>query len=254
VKRTVPDFRAISKKIERFISDYVSKSSARGIVVGLSGGLDSSVVLQLAVNALGPDRVLGLVMPSDTTPKQDTEDAVEQAKSLGTRYLIIDIIPLLGKYAEILPGDKRARGNLMARVRMNLLYYHANLNGYLVAGTSDRSELFLGYYTKWGDGAADITPIAKLYKTQVRALARFLKIPQAIAEKKSSPRLWHNHLAEEEIGMDYEIIDGILRLLVDKKKKPKEVAKMLRIPAGDVVKIKKMIETNQHKHRLAPAP
>jgi NAD+ synthase len=108
----------------------------------------------------------------------------------------------------------------MARIRMNILYYHASVNGYLVAGTSDKSELFIGYYTKFGDGAADIMPIANLYKTQVRALAKYLKVPQAIVDKKSSPRLWDNHLAEEEIGMGYETIDPILHLLIDSRSQP----------------------------------
>jgi NAD+ synthase len=243
-----------SKGIERFISDYVSNSSAKGLVIGISGGLDSAVVLKLAVNALGPTRVLGLVMPSDTTPREDTEDAIEQAKSLRTRYLIIDINPLLMKYTEVLPDDKRARGNLMARIRMNILYYHASVNGYLVAGTSDKSELFIGYYTKFGDGAADIMPIANLYKTQVRALGKYLKVPQAIVEKKSSPRLWDNHLAEEEIGMDYETIDPILHLLVDRKLKPKDVAKKLGIPTKHAHKIKYMLETSLHKRRLPTIP
>jgi NAD+ synthase len=243
-----------SKGIEHFISDYVSKSSAKGLVLGLSGGLDSAVVLKLAVNALGPAKVLGLVMPSDTTPREDTEDAIEQAKSLGTRYLVIDINPLLAKFAEVLPDDKRARGNLMARIRMNILYYHANINGYLVTGTSDKSELQLGYFSKYGDGAADIMPIANLYKTQVRALAKHLKVPQAIVEKKSSPRLWDNHLAEEEIGMSYETIDSILHLLIDRKMKPKAVAKKLGIPAKHVNKIKYMIETSLHKRSLPTIP
>jgi NAD+ synthase len=243
-----------ASKIQRFISDYISESSFKGVVVGLSGGLDSAVVLQLAVNALGRLKVLGLIMPSQTTPSQDTHDAEEQAKELGIEYKVIDINLLLQKYGDILPSDKRAMGNLMARIRMNILYYYASLNCYLVAGTSDRSELLLGYYTKWGDGAADIMPIARLYKTQVRALAKFLKIPQAIIEKKSSPRLWHNHLAEEEIGMNYETIDRILYLLVDKKRKPKDVAKVLGILVDDVIKIKNMMETNEHKRRHAPAP
>ena len=242
----------MSKRIEHFISDYVSKSSAKGLVIGISGGLDSAVVLKLAVNALGPTRVLGLVMPSDTTPREDTEDAIQQAKSLGTRYLIIDINPLLAKYAEVLPDDKRARGNLMARIRMNILYYHASVNGYLVAGTSDKSELFIGYYTKFGDGAADIMPIANLYKTQVRALAKYLKVPQAIVDKKSSPRLWDNHLAEEEIGMGYETIDPILHLLIDRKMKPKDVARRLGVPPSQVNKVKGMVEVSLHK-RSAPA-
>ncbi len=246
------DFRKISKRIQDFIANYVSKSSTRGLVIGLSGGLDSAVVLKLAVNALGSSKVLGLVMPSDATPEEDTTDAIEHARSLGIRYLTIDINPFLGKYMEALREDKRARGNLMARTRMNILYYHAGVNNYLVAGTSDKSEFCLGYFTKFGDGAADIMPIADLYKTQVRGLARFLKIPEAIVEKKSSPRLWDNHLAEQEIGMDYETIDPVLHLLVDKKIKPNAVAKKLGIPEKQVNKIKEMMEKSLHKRNQPP--
>jgi NAD+ synthase len=254
VKAPVSDasLARVSKRIEQFISGYVSKSSAKGLVIGLSGGLDSAVVLKLAVNAIGATKVLGLVMPSDTTPKEDTEDAIDQAKSLGIKYLVIDIDPLLQKYAEILPADKRARGNLMARIRMNILYYYAATNSYLVTGTSDKSELLLGYFTKWGDGAADLLPIADLYKTQTKTLAKFLKIPQTIAEKKSSPRLWDRHLAEEEIGIDYQTIDSILYLIVDKKIKPNRAAKKLGIPTNHVYKIKKMIQAGAHKRRLPP--
>jgi NAD+ synthase len=244
--------RSLPKKIERFISGYVKKSSANGLVVGLSGGLDSAVVLKLAVGAIGPSKVLGLVMPSDKTPDQDTRDAIDHAESLGIRYLVIDINPLLARYADVLPADKRARGNLMARIRMNILYYHAGVNNYLVAGTSDKSELCLGYFTKFGDGAADLLPIAGLYKTQVRSLAKMLKIPAAIIEKKSSPRLWDNHLAEEEIGMDYETIDPILRLLVDKKLRPKAAAKKLGVPEKQVSKIYDMVEKNIHKREMPP--
>lgn len=244
----------ISKNIGRFISDYVTKSSARGLVVGLSGGLDSSVVLRLAVSALSPSRVLGIVMPSDTTPKEDTDHAIELATLLGIKYHVIDISPLLAKYTDMLPEDKRARGNLMARIRMNILYHYAGINSYLVAGTSDKSEIMIGYFTKFGDGAADILPIAHLYKTQARALAKYLGIPKEIAEKKSSPRLWVNHLAEEEMGMNYETIDSILYLLVDKKMKPKDAAKKLGIPANQVKKVKNMMETSLHKRSMPPVP
>jgi NAD+ synthase len=207
-------------------------------------------VLQLAVNALGPKKVLGILMPSGTTPAEDTADAIAHARELGIRYLAIDIDPLLEKYAEVLPADKRARGNLMARVRMNILYYHAGVNNYIVAGTSDRSEFEIGYFTKWGDGAADIMPIADLYKTQVRALARHLKIPQVIIDKKSSPRLWDNHLAEEEIGIDYETIDRILRL---KKNRP-AISKKLGISPRKVSKIMDMVEKSRHKRDRPPSP
>ena len=247
------DYGRIARRIERFVSSYVSEN-AGGVVIGLSGGLDSSVVLKLAVNALGPPRVLGLVMPSDATPKEDTDHAIGLAESLRIKYHVIDVNPLLARYAEVLPEDKRARGNLMARIRMSILYYYAGASGYLVAGTSDKSELMIGYYTKFGDGAADIMPIAGLYKTQVRALAEFLGIPQVIVEKKSSPRLWDNHLAEEEIGMDYETIDPVLYLLVDRKIKPKAAAKKLGMPAKHVNRIKDMMEKSLHKRSPAPTP
>ena len=246
------NFKTVSKTIERFISNYVSKSAAKGLVIGLSGGLDSALVLKLSVNALGPSRVMGLLLPSEITPREDIEHAIEHAELLRIRYQIIDINPLLGKYAEVLPEDKIARGNLMARIRMSILYYYAAINGYLVAGTSDKSEIQTGYFTKFGDGAADILPIADLYKTQVRALGKYVGIPAVILQKKSSPRLWVNHLAEDEIGMDYESIDPLLHMLIEKKVKPEQAAKKLAVPINEVRKIKQMIEKNAHKRKMPP--
>ena len=245
------DYKKVSNKIEKFISAYISKSSAKGLVIGLSGGLDSSVVLKLSVNALGRSNVLGLVMPSDITPREDTTHAIDLAKELRIRYHIIDIHPIVQKFEEVLPENKEARGNLMARIRMSILYYYAGVNRYLVAGTSDKSEIQIGYFSKFGDGAADIMPIAVLYKTQVRALARYLGVPAVIVQKKSSPRLWENHLAEEEIGMDYEMIDQILHLLVDKKISPRDVIRNLGVSTKHVNKVKGMIEKNLHKRRPA---
>ncbi len=245
------DYKKISHKIEKFIYAYISRSTAKGLVIGLSGGLDSSVVLKLSVNALGRSNVLGLIMPSDITPREDITHAIDLAKELRIRYRIIDINPIIQKFEEFLPENKEARGNLMARIRMSILYYYAGVNGYLVAGTSDRSEVQIGYFTKFGDGAADIMPIAVLYKTQVRALAQSLGIPAAIVQKKSSPRLWKNHLAEEEIGLDYEIIDQILHLIVDKKIQPKDVIRKLGVSTEHVNKVKDMLEKSLHKRRSA---
>jgi NAD+ synthase len=245
------DYKKMSNKIEKFLSAYISKSSAKGLVIGLSGGLDSSVVLKLSVNALGRSNVLGLVMPSATTPREDTAHAIDLAKKLRIRYHVIDIHPLIQKFEEILPKNKEARGNLMARIRMSILYYYAGVSGYLVAGTSDKSEIQIGYFSKFGDGAADIMPIAVLYKTQVKALAQYLDVPAEIVQKKSSPRLWENHLAEEEIGMDYEIIDQILHLLVDKKIPPKDVIRKLGVSTKHINKVKGMIEKSLHKRRPA---
>lgn len=246
------DFGKLSKRIQDFVSSYISKVSANGLIIGLSGGLDSSVVLKLAVNALSPTRVVGIVMPSDTTPEFDTDQAIDLAESLHIEYHVIDINPLLAKYAEAVSDNKIARGNLMARIRMGILYFYANVNGYLVAGTSDKSEYYIGYFTKFGDGAADMLPIADLYKTQVRALGKFLGIPSAIIEKKSSPRLWEDHLAEEEIGMDYGFIDSILYLLIDKKMKPRNVANKIGIPTNQVNKIRDMMKKSAHKRNTPP--
>jgi len=221
------------------------------LVIGLSGGLDSSVVLKLCVNAVGPDKIFGLVLPSRHTPQGDIKDATELAAALKVRHQVIDIDPIIERFAQVLPDDKRAMGNLGARIRMSILYYHAAINGYLVVGTSDKSERSIGFHTKFGDGAADILPIADVYKTQVRALARFLKLSTSIVEKKSSPRLWANHLAEEEIGMSYETLDPILSLLVDKKKPP-YIARKQKVPLKDVQKVKEMVDRSAHKRNPVP--
>lgn len=247
------NYAKISKQIECFIADYVSKAHpfAKGLVIGLSGGLDSSVVLKLSTNALGSQNVLGLVMPTNVTPQEDIKHAIELAEALKIEYKIIDLDLIIERYGKALPDDKRAKGNLAARVRMSILYYYGSLRGYLVAGTGDKSEYYIGYFTKHGDGGADIMPIAHLYKTQVRALARYLGISDAIIQKKSSPRLWANHLAEEEIGMNYEVIDSILHLMIDKKMKPAETAKRLQMPREQVDKIKDMVDKSDHKRRIA---
>ncbi len=249
--RKANDLGVVSNKIERFISNYVSRSAAEGIIVGLSGGLDSSVVLKLAVNAIGSSRVHGLIMPSSATPEADTTDAIDLAKMLGIKYEIIEIQPIIESYAKVLPDNERATGNLAARIRMNILYYHASLRSYIVAGTSDKSERLLGYFTKFGDGAADILPLADLYKTEVRRLASFLKIPAAIVEKKSSPRLWKDHLAEDEIGYSYDQLDPILQL-IEKKKMPMTVARKLDLSIDDVKRIKEMVDKSAHKRKPAP--
>ena len=250
--RKPADLAGISRKIERFITSYVSASKASGLVIGLSGGLDSSVVLKLAVNAIGSAKVHGLVMPSAVTPDRDVEDAIAFAKELGVKHDLIKLEPIIQSFTSSLPENERAEGNLTARIRMCLLYYHAAIKGCLVAGTSDKSEMQIGFFTKFGDGAADILPIADLYKTEVRRLAIFLKVPAAIVEKKSSPRLWKDHLAEEEIGLTYEKLDPILALLVGRKRKPKEVARKLGVTLDDVKNVKDMVDKTAHKRGPVP--
>jgi len=245
------DFDKTSNRIQEFIAGYVRDASAEGIVIGLSGGLDSSVAAKLCVKALGKGNVLGLVLPSKETPLQDVKDAKALARELGIRSRSIGIEPIVGKFMQVLPNEKKAKGNLMARIRMSMLYHQAYIEKGLVIGTSDKSEFFIGYYTKFGDGGADLLPIADLYKTQVRALGAFLGVPKAILQKKSSPALWKGHLAEKEIGMQYEELDPILHLLVDKKMDSKKVAEKLSINVAKVEKVQDMIKGSSHKRTPA---
>lgn len=245
------DFDKVSEGIASFIAGYVQDASAKGIVIGLSGGLDSSVTVKLCVNALGPNKIFGLVLPSNETPKEDVDDAIRLAKSLGIRSKIINIEPTVNKLMEVLPQEKKAKGNLMARIRMSILYHHAYIEKRLVVGTSDKSEYFIGYYSKYGDGGADLLPIADLYKTQVRTLGVFLNIPKSILQKKSSPALWKGHLAEKEIGIEYDVLDPILHLLVDKKMDVKEAAEKLGTSVAKVKKVQDMMEKSSHKRAMA---
>jgi NAD+ synthase len=233
--------------ITDFIINEVNKRNSEGVVVGLSGGLDSSVAASLAVKALGAKCVFALVLPElNITPKQDILDAQQLAKSLRIKYKIIEIGVTKRRLLTKMPKNKLAQGNFSSRLRMCLIYYYAGIMHRLVLGTSDKSELMLGYYTKHGDGAADIFPIADLYKTEVRELARYLQIPSAVLEKKSSPRLWKGQTAEDEIGLYYEEIDEILRKLdTDTLKKSKFNSK-------NIQRVVDLLQNNKHKRELSP--
>ncbi len=209
------DYDQISKKVDDFLQYQLSSNNSDGLVLGLSGGIDSTVTAFLCKRTL-KEKTLALIMPdSEITPKSETEDALNAVDKLGIEYKLIDIKPLVNEYSKYLEPNEFAKGNLRARIRANIQYYYANAKNHLVVGSSDKSEYLIGYFTKYGDGAADITPIISLYKTQIRKLAEFLHVPSRIIEKKSSPHLWQEHVAEEEIGHPYEEIDVILYCLFD---------------------------------------
>lgn len=255
---TVPsiDFAETVEEICSFIRNIVG--DAKGVVLGLSGGVDSSVTAALCAKALGPDKVWALLMPLSFTPRADVEDALTLAKWLNVNYRVIPIDNVVEEFLKILPYEpskpsyKMPVANLRARVRMVILYYYANLYGFLVAGSSDKSEVLIGYYTKYGDGAADFLPIAHLYKTQVRSLASWLGIPERIAYKPSSPQLYAGHKITDELPVDYQILDRILVGLFDYRLKPSEVAEKLGI-SNDVVSIVlNRYKSTLHKRRLPP--
>ena len=213
------DYQFIIEKTSKFILNKTLESNSNGIVIGLSGGIDSSVCLALAAKTLSNHNILGLIMPMNgITPNDDEHDAIELANTYGIECKVIALNLIEDSYRtqiyqeriKNVTESKIAHGNLLARIRMSILYYHANLLNRIVVGTGDKSEATLGYFTKYGDGGVDIAPIADLYKTQIRILAKELKISEKIINKKSGPRLWKNHDAEDELKMTYEEIDPIL--------------------------------------------
>lgn len=231
-----------------FILREVNGRNCSGVVLGLSGGLDSSVAATLAVKALGPSRVLGLVLP-DKASSYDPgaiNDAVSLANNLGMKYNLIDVGRARSDLTKQLPPSKLARGNLTVRLRMCVLYYYAGIRKLLVVGTSDRSELELGYFTKYGDGAADILPIGGLYKTEVRELGRHIRLPNRILKKKSTPGLWRGQTAESEIGLNYEEVDQILKNIHGNG------SHLQRISSKKVALVKLLVEKNKHKQTLPP--
>ncbi|MGB7665421.1 MAG: NAD+ synthase [Nitrososphaeraceae archaeon] len=206
--------RNIIRVISQFIKSEVKKSKSEGVVIGMSGGVDSSVAACLAVNALGAEQVFGLILPdSSVTPKNDTMDAEKLATKLGIKYKIIQVGKAKDQILRYLPNNKLARANFLVRLRMSILYYYAALVNRLVLGTGNKSELILGYFTKYGDAAVDLMPIGDLYKSEVRELAEFMQISSKITRKKSSARLWRGQTTEGEIGLAYEKIDFILKQL-----------------------------------------
>ncbi len=202
-------------QIEQMIRYAYWNSGCTGIILGVSGGVDSAVAAAFCCRAIGPDKVLGLSLPSAVSNPQDIDDAALLCSRLGMKQKIVSIEPMLEGFRAMAgySGTRYLTGNIMARVRMAVVYYHANLDRRLVCGTSNRSEYMLGYCTKYGDNAADIQPIVHLYKDEVYEAARELDIPDPILKKAPSAGLWEGQSDESEIGLSYTEIDHSLRAL-----------------------------------------
>lgn len=248
------DLPSVEEKIKRFIKDYVEKCGAKGVVLGVSGGVDSCTTAALAARSLGGDKVLGLMLHEEETfNATDTHHARLVAKKFGFNLETIDISPSVKACVNSLlvydKNDKISKGNLKARIRMVYLYYYANSLGRIVCGSSDKSETMMGYFTKWGDAAADIAPLMDLYKTQVRKLASHIGLPPEIATKPSTPALWPGQLAEDELGVKYETLDLVLYGL-EHFMATEEIACQLSISTQLVEDIKRRWQTMEHKRRL----
>ena len=244
------DYTKIQQDIISFLKNQISQKKVEGVVFGLSGGIDSTTVAYLCSKVFKKN-ALALVMPDSViSPSSDTGDALKIIGEIGIDYKLIDINTIHKRYSNYLEPGELALGNLRARIRSNIIYYYANLKNLLVLGTSDKSEYLIGYFTKFGDGSADMLPIVSLYKTQLREFAKIIGVPDNIITKKSSPNLWKGHDAEEEIGISYEEIDSVLYCIIDKKLSIDKTIQQTQISRKTVEKIYQMYQNTQHKRIL----
>ena len=250
------DLEKTKTDIVDFIKSKVSESKTDGIVVGLSGGIDSTLTAYLACEAVGSENVFGIVLPSSTTPTEDTVHGTEIAKILGIEYRQIAIDGILNEFLlkTQLEENDLAIGNLKARIRMSIIYYFANHENYLVSGTGNKSEILIGYFTKHGDGACDIEPIGDLYKSEVFKLSEYMGLPEEIVTKPPRAGLWKGQTDEAEIGMSYDLLDQILYLYADKDMKNTEIADKLNISVDDVDMIITKVIRSEHKSKVPEIP
>jgi len=242
------------KLLTRFIKEELSKFGFKNGILGLSGGLDSTVCAFLAARALGPKHVVALIMPYKDTFGKDVKDAAEVAERLKLKFQILDISPMVDAYYLNYPTESRIlRGNKIARERMSILYDFSEREKALILGTSNKTELLLGYGTIHGDMACAINPLGDLYKTQIRQLARHLKVPENILRKKPTAGLWAGQTDEGELGLSYKRIDKILYHMIDLRKSKKDLISA-GFPENEIEKIIGLIKSSEFKRHLPPIP
>lgn len=252
------NLEAAQKKIIDFIRDETHKAGVSGAVIGLSGGIDSALTAALTVGALGKENVLGIHMPEfGLTSFDDSEDAKTLADLFGIEFRSIDISGIISAFMDAVPeselSDRLCIGNLKARTRMSILYFHANRMNRMVMGTGNKTEILLGYYTKYGDGGVDLEPIGGLYKTQVWELSRRLGIPESLLIKKPSAGLWAGQTDEADLGISYAQVDKVLSML-EEKEELQTILNKLEISSEQLNSVLSRIEKNKHKRNSPPIP
>ena len=251
------ELAATRERIVSFIADIVDDAGAEGAVLGLSGGIDSTLTAHLAVEALGEDGLHGLTMPSSVNDPDVMSDAERVADTLGIEYDVIEIQPIAESFFEAVPDaadDRTAKGNVYVRTRAVLNYFVANHENRIVLGTGNRSEAMTGYFTKYGDQAVDCNPIGNLYKMQVRQLAAHLGVPHDLVMQTPTAGMWVGQTDEEEMGVDYDTLDGILALHVDGPLSADATVRALDVTAEQVDRVVELVETSEHKRSMPPAP
>ena len=245
-----PDLELLRRLLVEFIRNEVTKVGVKNVVLGISGGVDSSLCAYLAAEALGPLHVLGVMMPYKTSSPESLMHAEQIIRELGIRHSKVDITPMVDAYFVLFPqADHVRRGNKMARERMSILYDQSAAEQALVLGTSNKSELLLGYGTLHGDMASAVNPLGDIYKSQIWSLAGHLGVPQEIIHKRPSADLWSGQSDEEELGFAYVQVDEILYLLVDKRYNYQELIEK-GYNTDFIRQISQRIQDTQYKRRL----
>ena len=244
------DYALVEDILKAFLLNEIRKFGFNSIVLGLSGGIDSAVVCELAVRALGAEHVLAIMMPYSSSSADSLEHAELMINKLGIQAEEIAISPVADAFFSSVPNDQLLRrGNIMARTRMIFLYDVSARDGRLVVGTSNKTELLLGYGTLFGDMASAVNPIGDLYKTQIRGLARHLGIPEPLIVKSPSADLWEGQSDEADLGFSYEEVDLLLYMMLEKRM---DKAAILSEGVAEVFydRVRKMVVRNQYKRMM----
>lgn len=241
--------------IREFLRSHALGDGRDGVVVALSGGIDSALAARLASDALGPDHVLGVLLPDAAYPAALRQETEAYARSLGIAARTIAIDGVEHAYRAALPEltDRVDVGNLKARIRMAIVYALARPLNRLALGTGNKSELLLGYFTKYGDGGADLLPLGDLYKTELRTLAAELGLPAAIRDRAPTAGFWEGQTDEGELGFTYDVVDQIL-VGLEQLRDDEEIARLTGEPVDRVREVARRVARNRHKRRLPPIP
>jgi len=258
IRLSEAELESTREEIVSFIQDTVDAAGAEGAVLGMSGGIDSTLTAYLAVEALGEDGLHGLTMPARVSDEGLMSDAEAVAESLGISYDLVEIEPIAETFDDAYPeggDDKTAAGNVRVRTRAVLNYYVANTENRVVLGTGNRSEAMAGYFTKYGDQAVDCNPIGDLYKQQVRQLAAHVGVPDELVMQTPTAEMWEGQTDEQEMGMNYDHLDAILALHVDGPlSKAATIRNLDGITEEHVERVAELAEGSAHKRSMPPSP
>lgn len=247
------DIESAFNEIIKFIRIQHKSSGMKNAIVGLSGGIDSSLTVALCIKALGKENVYGVMLPYSSSHPDSLNHALEVAKQLQISHDTVDISPMVDSYFSNHEKDssKLRMGNFMARTRMCILYDKSAKYGALVAGTGNKSELLIGYCTQYGDSACAYEPIGELYKTEVWEMAKFLDLPKSVIEKAPTADLWSGQTDESEMGITYKTLDDILYRIFDLKITTEQLL-IDGFSSNDISKVIKMYNNSKFKRIMPP--